>query len=167
MSTVADFAHFPSIALFNSGADASKTAAAAAAEQPKEPAPEAAPESGSSSSSSGGGGSWPAHEVMKMPALSPTMSAGNIVSWQKKVGDSVAPGKRFAVRPSMRHLSAAVPVTAAAALVTAVAAAAVLTTPTAAGAAEVAAVDVLYMSGCKLMIIYGIFLAHTCNAAVA
>ena len=27
-----------------------------------------------------------------MPALSPTMQAGNIGAWQKKVGDSVAPG---------------------------------------------------------------------------
>lgn len=27
-----------------------------------------------------------------MPALSPTMQAGNIGSWQKKAGDSVAPG---------------------------------------------------------------------------
>ena len=27
-----------------------------------------------------------------MPALSPTMTAGNIGTWQKKVGDSIAPG---------------------------------------------------------------------------
>jgi pyruvate dehydrogenase E2 component (dihydrolipoamide acetyltransferase) len=27
-----------------------------------------------------------------MPALSPTMTAGNIGAWQKKVGDSIAPG---------------------------------------------------------------------------
>lgn len=27
-----------------------------------------------------------------MPALSPTMQAGNIGSWQKNVGDSLAPG---------------------------------------------------------------------------
>lgn len=27
-----------------------------------------------------------------MPALSPTMTAGNIGTWQKKAGDSVAPG---------------------------------------------------------------------------
>jgi pyruvate dehydrogenase E2 component (dihydrolipoamide acetyltransferase) len=27
-----------------------------------------------------------------MPALSPTMTAGNIGTWQKKVGDTVAPG---------------------------------------------------------------------------
>jgi len=27
-----------------------------------------------------------------MPALSPTMQAGNIGTWQKKVGDTLAPG---------------------------------------------------------------------------
>ena len=27
-----------------------------------------------------------------MPALSPTMQAGNIGAWQKKVGDTIAPG---------------------------------------------------------------------------
>ncbi|KID88704.1 dihydrolipoamide acetyltransferase component [Metarhizium guizhouense ARSEF 977] len=36
--------------------------------------------------------SFPDHQVVKMPALSPTMQAGNIGSWQKKAGDSVAPG---------------------------------------------------------------------------
>jgi pyruvate dehydrogenase E2 component (dihydrolipoamide acetyltransferase) len=28
-----------------------------------------------------------------MPALSPTMTAGNIGAWQKKPGDSIAPGE--------------------------------------------------------------------------
>ncbi|KAG5923772.1 Mrp3p [Claviceps africana] len=36
--------------------------------------------------------SFPDHQVIKMPALSPTMQAGNIGSWQKKAGDSIAPG---------------------------------------------------------------------------
>lgn len=27
-----------------------------------------------------------------MPALSPTMTAGNIGAWQKKVGDTISPG---------------------------------------------------------------------------
>ncbi|GKT59717.1 dihydrolipoamide acetyltransferase component [Colletotrichum tofieldiae] len=36
--------------------------------------------------------SYPPHTVIKMPALSPTMTAGNIGSWQKKAGDSIAPG---------------------------------------------------------------------------
>ncbi|KAK0112851.1 pyruvate dehydrogenase complex dihydrolipoamide acetyltransferase component (E2) [Cadophora gregata] len=36
--------------------------------------------------------SFPPHTVVTMPALSPTMTAGNIGTWQKKVGDSIAPG---------------------------------------------------------------------------
>ncbi|KAI1759800.1 Dihydrolipoyllysine-residue acetyltransferase [Hypoxylon sp. FL1150] len=36
--------------------------------------------------------SFPPHTVVKMPALSPTMTAGNIGAWQKKAGDTIAPG---------------------------------------------------------------------------
>ncbi|KAI1499243.1 Dihydrolipoyllysine-residue acetyltransferase [Biscogniauxia marginata] len=36
--------------------------------------------------------SFPPHTVIKMPALSPTMTAGNIGAWQKKAGDPIAPG---------------------------------------------------------------------------
>ncbi|KAF2136319.1 uncharacterized protein K452DRAFT_292515 [Aplosporella prunicola CBS 121167] len=36
--------------------------------------------------------SFPPHTVVSMPALSPTMTAGNIGTWQKKPGDSIAPG---------------------------------------------------------------------------
>ncbi|CAG8962292.1 hypothetical protein HYFRA_00005347 [Hymenoscyphus fraxineus] len=36
--------------------------------------------------------SFPPHTVVTMPALSPTMTAGNIGSWQKKVGDAISPG---------------------------------------------------------------------------
>ncbi|KAH6629568.1 dihydrolipoamide acetyltransferase component of pyruvate dehydrogenase [Boeremia exigua] len=36
--------------------------------------------------------SYPPHTVVSMPALSPTMTAGNIGTWQKAVGDSIAPG---------------------------------------------------------------------------
>jgi pyruvate dehydrogenase E2 component (dihydrolipoamide acetyltransferase) len=36
--------------------------------------------------------SLPDHERLSMPALSPTMSQGNIVAWKKKEGDSVQPG---------------------------------------------------------------------------
>ncbi|PYH31007.1 putative pyruvate dehydrogenase complex, dihydrolipoamide acetyltransferase component [Aspergillus neoniger CBS 115656] len=36
--------------------------------------------------------SFPPHTVISMPALSPTMSAGNIGAWQKKAGDSLQPG---------------------------------------------------------------------------
>ncbi|KAK1759020.1 2-oxoacid dehydrogenases acyltransferase-domain-containing protein [Echria macrotheca] len=37
--------------------------------------------------------SYPPHTVVKMPALSPTMTAGNIGAWQKKPGDSIEPGE--------------------------------------------------------------------------
>ncbi|GFP54111.1 hypothetical protein ACSS6W_001772 [Trichoderma asperelloides] len=37
--------------------------------------------------------SFPSHQVIKMPALSPTMQAGNIGAWQKKPGDSITPGE--------------------------------------------------------------------------
>ncbi|KLJ06590.1 pyruvate dehydrogenase E2 component (dihydrolipoamide acetyltransferase) [Blastomyces silverae] len=36
--------------------------------------------------------SYPPHTIISMPALSPTMTAGNIGAWQKKVGDVLAPG---------------------------------------------------------------------------
>jgi pyruvate dehydrogenase E2 component (dihydrolipoamide acetyltransferase) len=36
--------------------------------------------------------SFPPHTVVSMPALSPTMTSGNIGTWQKKPGDSIAPG---------------------------------------------------------------------------
>lgn len=39
-----------------------------------------------------GGGSFPAHEVMTMPALSPTMSEGTLLKWKKSVGDEIAAG---------------------------------------------------------------------------
>ena len=35
---------------------------------------------------------FPAHTVISMPALSPTMQAGNIGAWQKQPGDTLAPG---------------------------------------------------------------------------
>ncbi|EPQ66551.1 Bgt-71 [Blumeria graminis f. sp. tritici] len=36
--------------------------------------------------------SFPPHTVITMPALSPTMTVGNIGSWQKKTGDTISPG---------------------------------------------------------------------------
>ncbi|WPG97656.1 Dihydrolipoyllysine-residue acetyltransferase [Acrodontium crateriforme] len=36
--------------------------------------------------------SYPSHTVISMPALSPTMTAGNIGSWAKNPGDALAPG---------------------------------------------------------------------------
>lgn len=35
---------------------------------------------------------FPPHTVVSMPALSPTMTAGNIGTWQKQAGDTIAPG---------------------------------------------------------------------------
>ncbi|EER39550.1 dihydrolipoyllysine-residue acetyltransferase [Histoplasma capsulatum H143] len=36
--------------------------------------------------------SYPPHTIISMPALSPTMTAGNIGAWQKKAGDVLSPG---------------------------------------------------------------------------
>ncbi|EME85341.1 uncharacterized protein MYCFIDRAFT_202092 [Pseudocercospora fijiensis CIRAD86] len=36
--------------------------------------------------------SYPSHTLISMPALSPTMTAGNIGAWQKKPGDTLSPG---------------------------------------------------------------------------
>eukprot|EP00879_Flechtneria_rotunda_P008549 GHRR01008956.1.p1 GENE.GHRR01008956.1~~GHRR01008956.1.p1 ORF type:complete len:567 (+),score=255.19 GHRR01008956.1:268-1968(+) len=68
-----------------SSSSSSRKPATAAEEQPAKQE-EAAPAASTSSAT------YPNHEVLKMPALSPTMSQGNIVSWQKKVGDTVSPG---------------------------------------------------------------------------
>ncbi|KAK3323372.1 2-oxoacid dehydrogenases acyltransferase-domain-containing protein [Cercophora scortea] len=37
--------------------------------------------------------SYPPHTIVRMPALSPTMTAGNIGAWQKKPGDAISPGE--------------------------------------------------------------------------
>lgn len=47
-------------------------------------------------SPAGGAGTFPPHALLTMPALSPTMTQGNIISWLKKEGDEVAPGDVFA-----------------------------------------------------------------------
>jgi len=36
--------------------------------------------------------SYPDHLTLEMPALSPTMEKGNLGAWNKKVGDTIAPG---------------------------------------------------------------------------
>lgn len=41
-------------------------------------------------------GKFPPHTVINMPALSPTMTQGNIGSWIKKVGDQLQPGESIA-----------------------------------------------------------------------
>ncbi|KAH6560587.1 hypothetical protein BASA62_010370 [Batrachochytrium salamandrivorans] len=35
---------------------------------------------------------YPAHAVLNMPALSPTMTQGNLGKWHKKIGDPISPG---------------------------------------------------------------------------
>lgn len=35
---------------------------------------------------------FPPHTVVTMPALSPTMTSGNIGAWQKAAGDTISPG---------------------------------------------------------------------------
>lgn len=39
---------------------------------------------------------FPEHVVINMPALSPTMTEGNLVKWHKKVGDKLSPGESIA-----------------------------------------------------------------------
>ncbi|KAI5950343.1 LAT1 [Candida jiufengensis] len=41
-------------------------------------------------------GKFPPHTVINMPALSPTMTQGNIQEWSKKVGDELQPGEAIA-----------------------------------------------------------------------
>ncbi|KAJ3008794.1 UNVERIFIED_CONTAM: pyruvate dehydrogenase complex dihydrolipoamide acetyltransferase component (E2), partial [Siphonaria sp. JEL0065] len=36
--------------------------------------------------------SYPPHVVMNFPALSPTMTQGNIGAWKKQIGDEINPG---------------------------------------------------------------------------
>jgi pyruvate dehydrogenase E2 component (dihydrolipoamide acetyltransferase) len=40
--------------------------------------------------------SYPKHEIVGMPALSPTMSMGTISAWKKNVGDKCQPGDTIA-----------------------------------------------------------------------
>ncbi|KAK9478049.1 2-oxoacid dehydrogenases acyltransferase-domain-containing protein [Lipomyces japonicus] len=37
--------------------------------------------------------SYPKHTIIDMPALSPTMTQGNVGKWQKAIGESLAPGE--------------------------------------------------------------------------
>ncbi|EGV65900.1 pyruvate dehydrogenase complex dihydrolipoamide acetyltransferase component (E2) [Yamadazyma tenuis] len=39
---------------------------------------------------------FPNHVVINMPALSPTMTQGNIITWHKKAGDQLEPGESIA-----------------------------------------------------------------------
>lgn len=40
--------------------------------------------------------SYPEHTIIGMPALSPTMTQGNLASWTKKEGDQLSPGEVIA-----------------------------------------------------------------------
>ncbi|KAJ3036268.1 pyruvate dehydrogenase complex dihydrolipoamide acetyltransferase component (E2) [Rhizophlyctis rosea] len=40
---------------------------------------------------------YPSHKILDMPALSPTMTQGNLVAWKKAVGDEIQPGDVLAV----------------------------------------------------------------------
>ena len=35
---------------------------------------------------------FPAHTILRMPALSPTMTQGNLGVWKKQIGDEIVPG---------------------------------------------------------------------------
>uniref|UniRef100_A0A1D2ADL1 Acetyltransferase component of pyruvate dehydrogenase complex n=1 Tax=Auxenochlorella protothecoides TaxID=3075 RepID=A0A1D2ADL1_AUXPR len=61
---------------------------------PAKPAPK--PKKGGKKAAKPTGRSWPPHEILTMPALSPTMSQGNILEWKKKAGETVAPGDVWA-----------------------------------------------------------------------
>jgi pyruvate dehydrogenase E2 component (dihydrolipoamide acetyltransferase) len=65
------------------------SAAAPAAQVESTPEPAAAPAAAPSIS-------YPPHEVLLMPALSPTMEQGTIASWELNEGDEVSPGDALA-----------------------------------------------------------------------
>lgn len=72
-----------SVAAFKDYAPGGSSTGAAAPAPPTSQPPPKAPSSGSS---------FPPHQVLNMPALSPTMTQGNISAWNKNVGDAVAAG---------------------------------------------------------------------------
>ena len=57
---------------------------------PAAPTPE--PMAAAAAPASSSGSSFPPHEVMSMPALSPTMAEGTVLKWKKAVGDEIAAG---------------------------------------------------------------------------
>ncbi|KAK9812020.1 hypothetical protein WJX73_009253 [Symbiochloris irregularis] len=91
---VAAFKDYKAGAAPSSGQGSGKEASSKKEEetpQPKEEEASAPPSSGG-----GGGGNFPPHTVMALPALSPTMSQGNIAAWTKKEGEAVAAGDSIA-----------------------------------------------------------------------
>ncbi|KAI9326889.1 2-oxoacid dehydrogenases acyltransferase-domain-containing protein [Obelidium mucronatum] len=79
----ADVAQFADFTVASIGGAAPK-AAAPAASAPAAAAPAAAPASNAAI--------FPPHNLLGMPALSPTMTQGNLGGWKKQVGDFVQPG---------------------------------------------------------------------------
>ena len=78
----------------DAGAFANYEAPAAGAETAAEPemvAPRAAA-APPAPAAAAAGRTWPAHEVLLMPSLSPTMQAGGISQWKVSAGDEVAAG---------------------------------------------------------------------------
>lgn len=64
----------------DSGGVASASSSSSEAASPQAPPP------------SSSAANYPTHDLLSMPALSPTMSSGNIMSWNKKEGDAVSAG---------------------------------------------------------------------------
>jgi pyruvate dehydrogenase E2 component (dihydrolipoamide acetyltransferase) len=55
-------------------------------------APAVAPSSSAPAAASPSASSYPTHNVVGLPALSPTMDTGNVGTWKKNVGDQVVAG---------------------------------------------------------------------------
>jgi hypothetical protein len=57
--------------------------------------------------------SYPEHEVLGLPALSPTMQHGNLAAWKVKVGDELFPGTEMAEvetdKATVRSVNSALP----------------------------------------------------------
>merc|ERR1712136_542459 len=89
--TVDDEDHVSAFANY-SLSDASDAAPAAAPAAPEPVAEAAAPSPAAAAPAQ----SWPAHDRVLLPALSPTMTTGTIVSWEVAVGDEIGEGDSIA-----------------------------------------------------------------------
>ena len=67
--------------------------AAAAAPAAAAPAAQAAPATPPPAPAAPAASNYPSHEVITLPALSPTMETGSIIAWGIKVGDEVIEGE--------------------------------------------------------------------------
>jgi pyruvate dehydrogenase E2 component (dihydrolipoamide acetyltransferase) len=83
---VDDAASIPAFANYKPGS----SAGAGGGNAPPPPAASSQPQAASSSGASSA--SYPAHTKLAMPALSPTMTSGNIAQFKVKVGDRISPG---------------------------------------------------------------------------